>query len=376
MLHASTPSACSQVRRSSARPFTPSALPPAGSLSRRTASAAILLAMSTSPACPSPASASPAPRASIATAAAAAAPGQAAARVAGQPANLDLLVVGPGVLGSVLGKDWLGSVEGSSATGLTNTDKSHDRLRAMGLHPATRSSLEATHGGKRYSFVAFCAPPSGSADYVADVKAALALWDGTGSFVFTSSLSVCAVDDGGQVTDAACPLVAEGAAASTDRLLGAEKAVIEGGGNVLRLVGLYHANRGAHTFFIKQGTVARPADYLVNLLHYEDAAGMAAAILRGDGSGPFRGRVFLGTDGHPISFGDMVEACFSSGVFPRVPVAFTGTFPENGQGRGKRVDNSASRAALGGWAPRYASFASFMAQGQGKDFYNTSGLGF
>jgi hypothetical membrane protein len=36
------------------------------------------------------------------------------------------------------------------------------------------------------------------------------------------------------------------------RLLGAESAALSAGGNVLRLVGLYHAGRGPHTFFIKQ----------------------------------------------------------------------------------------------------------------------------
>jgi hypothetical protein len=35
------------------------------------------------------------------------------------------------------------------------------------------------------------------------------------------------------------------------RLLGAESAALDAGGNVLRLVGLYHAGRGPHTFFIK-----------------------------------------------------------------------------------------------------------------------------
>ncbi|KAG2427367.1 hypothetical protein HXX76_012560 [Chlamydomonas incerta] len=291
--------------------------------------------------------------------------------VAGSPANLDLLVVGPGVLGSVLGRDWLGSVPGATATGLTNTDRSHERLRAMGLTPATRSTLPPN---KKYSFVAFAAPPSGSEDYVADIKAALALWDGTGSFVFTSSMSVCAVDDGGAATDEHCPLVPIGAGASTDKLRGAEEAVLAAGGNVLRLVGLYHKFRGAHTFFIKQGTVARPGGYVVNLLHYEDAAALAAAILRGDGSGPFRSRAFLGTDGHPVTFADMVEYCFAGGAFERVPVSFTGTFPDGGKtGRGKRVDNSGTSQALGGWKPKYESFQSFMAAG-GADYYNTSGL--
>lgn len=43
-------------------------------------------------------------------------------------------------------------------------------------------------------------------------------------------------------------------------------------------------------------------------------------------------------------------------------------------GLGKRVDSSKSRAKLGGWAPRYASFASFMVDHKGQDWYSSSGL--
>ena len=36
--------------------------------------------------------------------------------------------------------------------------------------------------------------------------------------------------------------------------------------------------RGAHTFFLKQGQVARWGGYNVNLIHYEDAAGLCVAV--------------------------------------------------------------------------------------------------
>lgn len=49
---------------------------------------------------------------------------------------------------------------------------------------------------------------------------------------------------------------------------------------MLRLVGLYHAQRGAHTYFLKIKEVPRPGGYVVNLLHYEDAASLAAAVSR------------------------------------------------------------------------------------------------
>lgn len=61
------------------------------------------------------------------------------------------------------------------------------------------------------------------------VQAALDLWDSSApgaSFVFTSSMSVCAVNAGSLVTEDS-PLVAPGAAASTDKLLAAEKLVLQ-----------------------------------------------------------------------------------------------------------------------------------------------------
>lgn len=109
------------------------------------------------------------------------------------------------------------------------------------------------------------------------------------------------------------------------------------------------------------------------MLHYEDAARLALAILRGDGSSSgssgYRGRIFVGTDGHPLTFNDMVDACFASGLFGSGSVKFTGT-PETG-GLGKVVMNESTREALGGWEPKYSSFKSFFLEQGGKDYYNS-----
>jgi hypothetical protein len=63
--------------------------------------------------------------------------------------------------------------------------------------------------------------------------------------------------------------------------------------------------RGAHTFFLRQGEVARWEGYTVNLIHYEDAASLCLAALSGRGAPagqPYRGRTFLGCDGSPVTF--------------------------------------------------------------------------
>ena len=47
---------------------------------------------------------------------------------------------------------------------------------------------------------------------------------------------------------------------------------------MLRLAGLYHTKRGAHSFFYSKGEVERWGGYTVNLIHYEDAAGLALEV--------------------------------------------------------------------------------------------------
>ena len=130
---------------------------------------------------------------------------------------------------------------------------------------------------------------------------------------------------------------------------------------------------GAHTFFLRQGTVDRWGDYTVNLLHYEDAAALATAVLSGRGTPPdaaagWRGRAFIGADGCPITFQDMCDASVDAGIYEGAQrVNFTGAPRSDGGGRGKRLDATATRSVLD-WAPTHASFSSFVAAG-GRDAY-------
>lgn len=66
----------------------------------------------------------------------------------------------------------------------------------------------------------------------------------------------------------------------------------------------------------------------------------------------------------------MVLACTQSGLFDG---EVKWLVPDGQKATGKRCNNDGTRKALGGWTPKYDSFASFMLSG-GKDFYNTSGL--
>jgi len=270
------------------------------------------------------------------------------------------LIVGPGVLGSYLGKLWLDEHPGATVVGQTNSTTSHDRLTALGIQPRVKAEAD----DRKYPFVCFAAPPSGSEDYPAEVAAAAALWDGTGSLLFTGSAGLFTVDDGTQCNEDS-PVAEQGSSDRNDRLLQAEAAALDAGGCVVRLVGLYHSSRGAHTFFLKAGEVQRWGGYTVNLIHYEDAASLSAAIMCGNGSEQFyRGRIFLGTDGSPITFSDMMEAVEKSGAYTG-STTFIG--PE-GNSKGKLVSNCTTLRALG-WQPKYGSFEEFMAAGA-QDWYS------
>ncbi|KAL0019454.1 hypothetical protein WJX77_002659 [Trebouxia sp. C0004] len=273
----------------------------------------------------------------------------------------DLLVVGPGVLGSYVGMLWQQQHSTATVTGQTNSTTNHDRLRQMRIQPRTKVESDS----RQFPYVLFSAPPSGSSDYPAEVAEAAKLWNGAGALVFTSSAGLYEVDDGSHCNED-CKIADRGSNERTDRLLGAEEAILKAGGIVIRLVGLYHAARGAHTFFLRQGQVARWGGYTVNLIHYEDAASLCVAALQSGRE--CQGRVFVGADAAPLTFQEMIDACLTSGKFSG-SVDFTG---QETSKKGKMMSNCQTREALD-WQPKYSSFEEFMAAGA-NDFYNTSPL--
>ena len=269
------------------------------------------------------------------------------------PITPRLLIVGPGVLGSFAGTLWLEKYGAGTVVGQTNTTSSHESLKSLGIQPRTKDSATNT----KFSHVLFAAPPSGSADYPAEIQAALDLWDGSGAFVFTSSAAVYAVEDG-SACDEDSPVIPLGNE-RTDKLLRSEEAVLNAGGSVVRLVGLYHRNRGAHTFFLRQGLVDRWSGYTVNLIHYEDAASIAVSALAQNK----KSEVFIGCDGCPVTFEDMMKAVVESGEF-QGNCTFTGAPTHI---KGKTMSNPKSRESLH-WQPKYPSFVEFMKSGA-KDWY-------
>ena len=107
------------------------------------------------------------------------------------PPSNQCAVVGVGVLGTSLCRQILETTDWT-VTGITKTTNHHDDIRqAMPTEEAHRLTLTTSDAVEsKFPNVVFCAPPSGSEDYPADVKSAVDnIWSGPedGVFCFTSS---------------------------------------------------------------------------------------------------------------------------------------------------------------------------------------------
>ncbi|XP_055818253.1 uncharacterized protein LOC129887253 isoform X2 [Solanum dulcamara] len=258
----------------------------------------------------------------------------------------DLLIIGPGVLGRLVAERWREEYPGSRIFGQTMTTDHHDELIKMGISPSSRE----TKFTSKFPYVIYCAPPSRTEDYPGDVRDAALRWSGEGSFLFTSSSAPYDCSDNGSI-DEDGPIVPIGRSPRTDILIKAEKVVLEFGGCVVRLAGLYKEDRGAHTYWLHKGTVDIRSDHILNLIHYEDAASLSVTILKKR----LRSRILLGCDNHPLSRQDLMDLVNKSGKFEKKFEGFTGTIGP----LGKKLNNSKTRAELG-WEPKYPSFAQFL----------------
>ncbi|EYU43894.1 hypothetical protein MIMGU_mgv1a010503mg [Erythranthe guttata] len=130
------------------------------------------------------------------------------------------------------------NVNASSTIGntpiLSARSEHHEELIKLGITP----SLKGTQLSHKFPFVIFCAPPSGTLDYPGEVREATLNWNGEGSFVFTSSSAPYDCFDNGSC-DENTPVVPIGRSPRTDKLLTSENVVLEAGGCVVRLAGLY-----------------------------------------------------------------------------------------------------------------------------------------
>jgi len=248
-----------------------------------------------------------------------------------------LLVVGAGCLGRLVGEQWR---QRGPVLAETKTEARHESMRQAGLVPRLRGSEPPPPT----SYVVFSVPPSAVEDYPAEASRAVSLWQGGRGLVMVSSTGVYAVSES---------VREKSPTADTSRsklLLDAERVVLEAGGVVVRMAGLYNALRGPHQVYLRRESSPRGPDGLINLIHYDDAATLViAALTRG-----VPGTVYLGCDNHPITREDLLAATLASPRF-RGSGAIGCRF-EGATGQpGKTCDGGWTRIQLG-WEPLHSSF--------------------
>lgn len=272
-----------------------------------------------------------------------------------------IAIIGCGVLGTSLCRQILESsdFDGREVIGITKSSARHDFIRdAVGEHNNRLKLVtyeEIKEQQKKVQDVVFCAPPSGFEDYAGAVREAAetVYLGGDGTMVFTSAGSVFGGLDGETVNEKS-PVTDTPRA---KKLLDAEAACLEQGGVVLRLAGLYTLERGAHNYWLTSGKdVAGRADGIINLLHYDDAAGACLSALKETTK---KSSVYLISDGNPLTREQIcISARKSASYSDTVMPAFVGTDKDP---KGKVYDGSWSNESLN-WKPRYISFDSFMEQ--------------
>jgi len=327
-------------------------------------------------------------------------------------------IVGVGVLGTSLCKQLLRDPDFKNwkFTGITKGNKRHDGIlkEVLGRDDhhqySDRFELRTADyynddtyksNNKKFNHCVFCAPPSGFDDYPSAVRGAIEnLWMGRrnndndnkeGIFVFTSSGGIYGngesadVDVASVVTELS--LLPIDPIPRIERLINAEKEVLKKkGGSVLRLAGLYKLDRGAHNYWLGDTTelakkdIAGRADSLINLLHYDDAAGSVVAALKrtvnnnnddddskmsvddnkiDQNSQHKEGEIFLVSDGHPLTRQQICESSLKNKRYEdRTIPKFLGS-KQNGDPIGKIYDGGYTNKVLH-WKPRYESFDAFM----------------
>lgn len=295
----------------------------------------------------------------------------------------DLWVVGAGTLGSLAAKQWKMQFPASRVVAETKSSTRHGELQAAGIDARLRDARVGAETDRSAKHVLVCFPPSiapSAQDYNGELAEACRIWAGPkggGRLLYTSSTAVYGESHGNTVTEA---FRVDTRTARSTRMINAEEQIVTRGGSIMRLAGLYDAQRGPHSYWLRQGSVEGSAEGTLNMLHYEDAAAICIRALLTDVPGSNietsiysnsnrqslvleNQNIFLAADDTPISRIDVCRAAVASKQFGELPLP---TFATATGPPGKVCDDSWTRARLC-WRPVHRTFAYFMRKLGGSD---------
>lgn len=170
----------------------------------------------------------------------------------------------------------------------------------------------------------------------------------SGRIFYTSSTSVYGQDDGSDVDESS---LTQPRAEGSRILLEAEARVLERGGSVLRLAGIYGPQRSVYLRRIREGSATLPGEgkRWVNQIHRDDAVSALEFLWNGQAEAG----TWNGVDNEAVSLKALYQwICRETGL----PEPGEGAV-EEGKKRGlthKRVLNAKLRGA--GWVPQYPTF--------------------
>lgn len=262
------------------------------------------------------------------------------------------LVVGCGYLGCRVAR--ILSARGERVYGTTRTEARTAAIAATGAEPVILDVRDPEAVGRlpRVDRVLYCV----SYDRAAGPSRREVCLDGlrnvlrglSGRLVYVGSTSVYGRDDGGWVDEDTpeAPVTEPGRVGLEAERLAAGLAPGNGSGLVVRFSGLYGPGRivGAGRLAEGQPILAEPDSFL-NLIHIDDAAAAAVALLdRGE-----PGRVYLATDDRPVlrrEYYTLAAACLGTAP-PRFEPPEPGPREAERTGTNKRISNRRIKEELG-----------------------------
>ena len=277
-----------------------------------------------------------------------------------------VLIAGCGYVGSAAAELFLRS--GWKVEGWTSSAASAERL-PRAVYPVkavdiTDPMAVARNAGDADLVVQCASSRGGTPDdyrriYLDGARNLAAAFPGALS-VFTSSTSVYAQTDGEWVdeTSAADPQQETGRT-----LREAEEVVLESGGVVARVAGIFGPGRSAilRRFLSGEAVIDRGSERFVNQVHRDDIASALLLLVqqsRGKLSSN-RSGIFNVSDHHPLTLRQCYEFLSQHLQRPLPPVK-DATLPRKRGNTNKRV--SSEKIQRLGWVPRYPNFASAMTE--------------
>jgi nucleoside-diphosphate-sugar epimerase len=276
-----------------------------------------------------------------------------------------VLIVGCGYVGVPLGKELIRL--GHEVSGLRRNPAVADELKATGIQPltgdVTRPETLAVLP-RDFDWVVNCVAAGGDAENYREVylqgTCNLVQWlmpQPLKKFVYTSSTSVYAQNDGSQVKESS---PTEPVAETSKILLETEKVLLAAAAEskfpavILRVAGIYGPDRGHRFKQFLQDTARMEGDgaHILNMIHRDDLAGGIIAALKSGRAG----EIYNAVDDEPVSqlhFFQWLAQAVDKPLPPSVPET-----PDVVRRRGvtnKRVSNRKLKMELG-HAFKYPTF--------------------